>query len=175
MSDEKEQGLKWIVRYVVVPIVIALIGGGGICSVVVATIPYIFSTPLSPNPTKAISASTITQAPNSSYDKSTFAVLVGVTDNTDFSITDAKPYLYMASVINVDEAVIELGKVFASNDVVYVVHVPNLRVTSGNPGSCKLYLRQVENLKEYPPGWIIGGDNIVPDQFESSLQFCYGQ
>lgn len=116
----------------------------------------------------------LTQAANLNYDKSTFAVLVGVTDKTAFNTSDAVNYLYMASVSSVDDAIVELSKVFTLDDIIYVVHVPNLRITPGNPGSCKLYLRQVEMLKEYPLGWIIGGDTIVPNQFESGLQFCYG-
>lgn len=115
------------------------------------------------------------ELPSISQNKSMFAVLVGVTNETAFSLPDAMNYTYMVSVQNVDEAIVELSKVFDSNDIVYVVHVPNLRITPGNPGSCKLYLQQVERLKEYPLGWIIGGDNIVPDQFESELAFCYGQ
>lgn len=107
--------------------------------------------------------------------KSMFAVLVGVTDETAFSTQDAMDYTYMASVSTVTEAIVALEKVFESNDIVFVVHVPDLRVTPGNPGACKLYLHQVNRLTEYSPGWIIGGNNIVPDEFESGLQFCYSQ
>jgi len=112
---------------------------------------------------------------SASISKSMFAVLVGVTNETAFSTSDTMNYTYMASVNNVDEAITELGKVFEWNDIVYVVHIPDLRVTPGNPGACKLYLSQVQRLAEYPLGWIIGGDNIVPDEFESGLQFCYDQ
>ena len=104
-----------------------------------------------------------------------FAVLIGVTDKTAFITQAAMNYTYMESVDNVEEGIVELEKVFNSDDIVYVVHVPDLRVTPGNPGACKLYLSQASKLAEYPPGWIIGGDNIVPDEFESRLQFCYDQ
>jgi hypothetical protein len=42
-----EQGSKWWIRFVIVPIVIAIIGGGGITAIAVAIVPYIFPTPQS--------------------------------------------------------------------------------------------------------------------------------
>ena len=45
MAEEKEKGAKWWIRYVFVPIAVALIGGGGVCAIAVAVIPYIFPTP----------------------------------------------------------------------------------------------------------------------------------
>jgi len=45
MPDEKEHGAKWWIRYVLVPLAVAIIGGGGICSILVVAIPYIFPTP----------------------------------------------------------------------------------------------------------------------------------
>ena len=111
----------------------------------------------------------------SNVDKSMFAILVGVTSETAFSTSDAMNYTYMDSVGNVNDAITKLNTVFDPYDIVYVVHVPNLRITPGNPGACKLYMNDVEQLKEYQLGWIIGGDNIVPDQFESGILFCYGE
>jgi len=48
MKEETEKGSKWWIRYVFVPLGVALIGGGGLCAVVVAAIPYVFaaSTPI---------------------------------------------------------------------------------------------------------------------------------
>jgi len=114
-------------------------------------------------------------ATKNTISRSMFAVLVGVTDTTAFSTEHAKDYTYMESVSNVDEAIAELRTVFEWNDLVYVVHVPNLRVTPGIPGACRLSLSQVHRLAEYPLGWIIGGDNIVPDEFEGRLEICYNQ
>jgi hypothetical protein len=109
------------------------------------------------------------------YEKSTFAILVGVTNQTNFNLTAASNYSYVANVSDVDAAILELSKVYSTEDIIYVVHVPELRATPGNPGSCKLVLNEVEKLKQYPLGWIIGGKNIIPSQYESSLQFCFGQ
>ncbi len=44
MKEETEKGTKWWIRYVFVPLGVALIGGGGLCAVAVAVIPYIFAT-----------------------------------------------------------------------------------------------------------------------------------
>ena len=110
-----------------------------------------------------------------SPNKSTFAALVGVTDSTAFSTTDAMNYSYMANVDSLEKAISELERVFNQNDIVYVVHVPNLRITPGNPGSCKLFLEQISQLNEYPLGWIVGGENIIPDHFKAGLEFCFGQ
>ena len=98
---------------------------------------------------------TPTGIPTSEEDKSTFATLVGVNDSTAFSTTDAMNYSYMANVDSLEKAISELEKVFDQNDIVYVVHVPNLRITPGNPGSCKLYLEQISQLNEYPLGRVI--------------------
>ena len=109
------------------------------------------------------------------YDKLTFAILVGVTNQTSFNLAAASNYSYVTNTENVDAAILELSKVYSTEDVIYVVHVPELRATPGNPGSCKLSLKDVEKLKQYPLGWIIGGNNIIPSQYESSLQFCFSQ
>lgn len=109
------------------------------------------------------------------YNKSTFALLVGVTGQTTFNLSAASDYSYAMNVENVDSAILELSKVYSNEDIIYVVHVPDLRATPGNPGSCKLSVNDVEKLKQYPLGWIIGGKNIIPSQFESSLQFCFSQ
>lgn len=109
------------------------------------------------------------------YNKSTFALLVGVTNQTAFNLSAASDYSYAMNVESVDNAILELSKVYSNEDIIYVVHVPDLRATPGNPGSCKLFLNDVEKLKQYPLGWIIGGKNIIPSQFESSLQFCFSQ
>lgn len=112
---------------------------------------------------------------STNYNKLTFAILVGVTSQTNFNLTAASNYSYVANVKDVDTAILELSKVYSIEDIIYVVHVPELRVTPGNPGSCKLFLTDVERLKQYPLGWIIGGKNIVPSQYESNLQFCFNQ
>lgn len=44
MQSENEQGLKWWIRYVIVPLVVALIGGGGLCSIVAVLLSYFLST-----------------------------------------------------------------------------------------------------------------------------------
>jgi len=108
-----------------------------------------------------------------SYDKLSFAILVGVTNQTEFSLEDAINYSYTSNAIDIDSAETELSKVFSQDDIIYVVHVPKLRVTPGNPGSCKLFFRDFDRLKDYPLGWIAGGENIIPPQFMSSLQFCF--
>jgi len=110
-----------------------------------------------------------------SYEKLSFAILVGVTNQTEFSLDDAANYSYTSNAIDVNSAESELSKVFSQDDVIYVVHVPNLRVTPGNPGSCKLFFRDFDRLKDYPLGWIAGGENIIPTQFKSSLQYCFNQ
>ena len=30
-------------------------------------------------------------------------------------------------------------------------------------------------LSPYPLGWIVGGENIIPDHFKAGLEFCFGQ
>ena len=52
MPEGTEQGSKWWIRFVIVPIVIAIIGGGGVTAIIVAVLPDIFSTPQpTPSPT----------------------------------------------------------------------------------------------------------------------------
>jgi len=101
------------------------------------------------------------------------AVAVGVTDETAFSRSDSMHYSVTAYVDNVDEAILELNECFGANDVLYVVHVPDLTVTPGNPGACKLHLNQVNRLRDFPPGWLVGGGNMIPDQFRDGLYFCF--
>jgi hypothetical protein len=48
MPESTEQGSKWWIRYVVVPIIVAIIGSSGIVAIVLAVIPYIFTTPPPP-------------------------------------------------------------------------------------------------------------------------------
>jgi hypothetical protein len=57
MKDENEKGIKWWIRYVFVPLGVAIIGGGGLVSIAVAVIPYVFATPTPTQVTQAINTS----------------------------------------------------------------------------------------------------------------------
>lgn len=66
-DKESEKGCRWWLRYIIVPLTAACVGGGGIVAIIVALIPVVFPTPPIPTtvtiPPGAVAASTPTATP----------------------------------------------------------------------------------------------------------------
>lgn len=65
MSNEtdKEHGYKWWLRYVVIPLVVACVGGGGVVAIIAALIPILIQPGNTSQPAEAVFTSTFTLEP----------------------------------------------------------------------------------------------------------------
>lgn len=130
-----------------------------------------------PNPSPAVvptsevpsSASSISNLPY-------LVVVVGCTNTTAFSCSDAQNYNHnngtYFEVSTALEAENLLLQRYQEYDAVYAVHVPNLRVTLNDPGACWLHVNQVDLLESYPRGWVVGENVKLADQI-AELEPCF--